>query len=542
MINADSLPIRRALLSVSDKTGLIEFAQVLRSFDTEIISTGGTARSLRDAGIEVRDVSEVTGFPEMMDGRVKTLHPRIHGGLLARREDAEHTRDAAAHGIEMIDMIVVNLYPFAATIARPGVTLDEAIENIDIGGPAMIRSAAKNHAHVAVVVAPDSYPDLTDELRRTGGSLARDTRNRLAVAAFRHTAEYDQRISDYLAPRLASANTSAHDSKPENTTAATHALPSELNLSLRKNHDLRYGENPHQHAALYTIDADSTQMSGIARAGVLHGKEMSYNNYVDADAAWALVCDLREPAAAIIKHTNPAGAACASTLAEAYARALAADPVSAFGGIVSFNRTLDAEAATLVTEIFTEVVIAPDYDSQALDILRAKKNLRVLRAEMLLNDPRAIELKQISGGLLAQTSDARPLTAADLRIVTRRQPGDSEIADLLFAWTICKHTKSNAIVYARDSAIVGVGAGQMSRVDSVRLAAERARNNNLDVAGSVLASDAFFPFRDGLDEAARHKITACIQPGGSVRDTEVIAAADEHGLAMIFTGIRHFRH
>ena len=311
---------------------------------------------------------------------------------------------------------------------------------------------------------------------------------------------------------------------------------------MRKNHDLRYGENPHQHAALYTIDSDSPQVSGIARAEVLHGKEMSYNNYVDADAAWALVCDLDRPAVAIIKHTNPAGAACASTLAEAYARALAADPVSAFGGIVSFNRTLDAEAAKLVTEIFTEVVIAPDYDAQALDILRSKKNLRVLRAAPLHSDPKAIELKQISGGLLAQTSDVRPLNATDLRTVTRRQPTEAEITDLLFAWTICKHTKSNAIIYARDSAIVGVGAGQMSRVDSVRLGAERARNNNLDIAASVLASDAFFPFRDGLDEATRHKITAVIQPGGSVRDAEVIAAADEHNLAMVFTGIRHFRH
>jgi phosphoribosylaminoimidazolecarboxamide formyltransferase/IMP cyclohydrolase len=532
----DSLPIRRALLSVSDKTTLIELANALRSFNVEIISTGGTAHTLRDEGIPVRDVSEITGFPEMMDGRVKTLHPHIHGGLLALRDNPGHTKSADAHGIVMIDLLVVNLYPFEATIKTPNVTLDDAIENIDIGGPAMIRSAAKNHAHVAVVTSPDAYTDIIAEIQLTGGALSLQTRRRLAVAAFQHTADYDAHIYTYLATALTQQSTSA--TSPTNTATATTRLPQILNLKLHKSADLRYGENPHQHGALYTTDANST---GIARAEVLHGKEMSYNNYVDADAAWQLVCDFQQPAAAIIKHTNPAGAALADTLAEAYRRALATDPVSAFGGIVSFNRIVDAETARLVTEIFTEVVIAPDYDDDALEILRAKKNLRVLRA----GTPQPTvetQLKQISGGILIQDADTHRLTPADLRIVTHRQPTDTEIADLLFAWTVCKHTKSNAIVYARDLATVGVGAGQMSRIDSVRLGAERARTNNLDPAASVLASDAFFPFRDGLDAAARHGITAIIQPGGSVRDDEVIAAANEHNLAMVFTGIRHFRH
>lgn len=532
----DLLPVRRALLSVSDKTNLIELANALTQFNVEIISTGGTARTLRDASIHVRDVSEVTGFPEMMDGRVKTLHPRIHGGLLALRDNPAHTEAADKHGINMIDLLVVNLYPFETTIKNPNVTLDDAIENIDIGGPAMIRSAAKNHAHVAVITAPDTYTDIIAELQHARGSLSLQTRRRLAVAAFQHTADYDAHIHTYLSHALTQRSTSANP--PANKETPPLPLSQTLNFKLHKSADLRYGENPHQHAALYTAEGTFT---GIARAEVLHGKEMSYNNYVDADAAWQLVCDFQEPAAAIIKHTNPAGAALAHTIAEAYRRALATDPVSAFGGIVSFNRTVDAETARLVTEIFTEVVLAPDYDDDALDILRTKKNLRVLRTGTP-QPTTETQLKQISGGILIQTSDTHRLTPDSLRIVTRRQPTDAEIADLLFAWTICKHTKSNAIIYARDLATVGVGAGQMSRVDSVRLGAERARTNNLDPAHTVLASDAFFPFRDGLDAAARHGITAIIQPGGSVRDDEVIAAADEHNLAMVFTGIRHFRH
>lgn len=536
------LPIRRALISVSDKTGLVDFARALHLLGVEIISTGGTARALRDASIPVRDISDITGFPEMMDGRVKTLHPRVHGGLLALRDDPAHTQSAQDHGIEMIDLLIVNLYPFEETIRKPDVTLGEAIENIDIGGPAMIRSAAKNHAHVAVVVSPDAYAEVTEELRRNDGTLSKETRGRLAVAAFHHTANYDQRIYNYLAPKLAPREADMHvlENLSESIAETTepNAMLSHINIRLRKTHDLRYGENPHQHAALYTTDSNDT---GIARAEVLHGKEMSYNNYVDADAAWQLVCDFDCPAAAIIKHTNPAGAAVADNLETAYRRALATDPVSAFGGIVAFNRTLDLTTARALTEIFTEVIIAPDYDDDALETLRTKKNLRVLRA----GDARAsteIQLKQISGGMLMQTPDTHRLTRTDLRTVTKRQPTETELADLLFAWTICKHTKSNAIIYARDLTTVGVGAGQMSRVDSVRLGAERARNNNVETANSVLASDAFFPFRDGLDEASRHGITAVIQPGGSVRDEELIAAADEHNLAMVFTGIRHFKH
>ncbi len=530
MTNIGLLPIRRALLSVSDKTNLIEFASALHAFNVEIISTGGTARALRDARIPVRDVSELTGFPEMMNGRVKTLHPLIHGGLLARRDNPAHLDAASEHGIGMIDMVVVNLYPFERTIAQEGVTREDAIENIDIGGPAMIRSAAKNFAHVAVIVSPDSYTEVTEELQRTGGSLSLQTRAAFAQQAFARTAEYDANIAAYLASNSLQPSTADAPFQISNLKF--------LNFKLHKSADLRYGENPHQHAALYTTDSEH---SGIARAEVLHGKEMSYNNYVDADAAWQLICDFDQPACAIIKHTNPAGASVADTLAESYRRALATDPVSAFGGIVAFNRRVDTEAARLVTEIFTEVIVAPEYDEAALVHLRTKKNLRVLRAG-IPQPTRETQLKQISGGILIQTPDTHRLTPADLRTVTKRHPTATEIADLLFAWTICKHTKSNAIVYARDLATVGVGAGQMSRVDSVRLGAERARNNNVEVAASVLASDAFFPFRDGLDEAARHNITAVIQPGGSVRDDEVIRAADEHNLTMVFTGIRHFRH
>ena len=533
--------IRRALLSVSDKTGLVEFARALAGFGVELLSTGGTAKALRAAGLAVRDVSEVTGFPEMLDGRVKTLHPRIHGGILAVRDNAGHARALAEHGIEPIDMVVVNLYPFEQTVAREGVTLEEAVEQIDIGGPSMVRSAAKNFRDVAVVVSPDLYAGLLDEMNRTGGALSLATRGSLAQKAFLRTSVYDTSISRYLG-----ANSRPAGFEQKAADAVTHldelvaagtppnALWAAFDLKLRKIFDLRYGENPHQHAALYDLEEEA----GIARAELLGGKEMSFNNYVDADAAWQLVCDFEEAACAVIKHMNPSGVGTAATPEEAYRRALATDPVSAFGGVVAFNRTVDERAARAVTEIFTEVVVAPDFDEAALEVLKSKKNLRVLRAGQARR-PEGLDFKRVSGGLLVQTRDTHRLRREDLKVVTRRAPSEEEVGALLFAWTVCKHTKSNAIVYAREGQTVGVGAGQMSRVDSVRIGAARAR---LPVEGSVLASDAFFPFRDGLDEAARHGIAAVIQPGGSVRDAEVIAAADEHGIAMVFTGVRHFRH
>ncbi|HVF23320.1 MAG TPA: bifunctional phosphoribosylaminoimidazolecarboxamide formyltransferase/IMP cyclohydrolase [Pyrinomonadaceae bacterium] len=507
--------IKRALISVSDKTGIIDFARELKHFNVEIISTGGTAKALRDAGIEVRDISDVTGFPEMMDGRVKTLHPRVHGALLGLRDNPEHVAAMNQHGIEPIDMVVVNLYPFAETINREGVTREEAIEQIDIGGPAMIRSAAKNAGAVAVVVDPKQYPQFIEELHQRGGSVSIPTLHRLAAEAFQHTAQYDAVVSSYL-------------------------TGSEMfSLTLTKITDLRYGENPHQVASLYQRQIGQRQNSGgLANSAILSGKEMSFNNYVDAEAAWQLVCDFRDTACAIIKHTNPAGVGLGQTAADAYVKALATDPVSAFGGIVAFNTSVDEAAAQEVTKIFTEVVIAPDYDATALELLQTKKNLRVIRMSSVARSEE-LQFRQISGGMLVQSADVHELHKDDLKVVTERQPTDEEIGALLFAWTVCKHTKSNAIVYARADQTVGVGAGQMSRVDSVKIGAMRAQ---LPVAGSVLASDAFFPFRDGLDEAARYGITAVIQPGGSMRDNEVIAAANEHGLAMVFTGVRHFKH
>ena len=507
--------IQRALISVSDKTGIVDLARELARFDIEIVSTGGTAKALRDAGLAVRDISEITGFPEMMDGRVKTLHPRVHGGLLALRDNVDHVAAMQEHEIQPIDLVVVNLYPFAETIKRAGVTREEAIEQIDIGGPAMIRSAAKNARDVAVVVSSDDYAEITKELNDHDGALSLNTRNRLAQKAFAHTAQYDLMVSAYLAD-------------------ASGPLPDRLSWTMNKISDLRYGENPHQQAALYRTSATG----GIANAEVLSGKEMSFNNYVDAEAAWQLVCDFEETACAIIKHTNPAGVGLGASSAEAYHKALATDPVSAFGGIVAFNTTVDVAAAQEATKIFTEVVIAPEYDAAALDVLRAKKNLRVIRMGAPI-EAKGIELKQVGGGMLVQTVDDLKLDPQQLKVVTVRKPSDEEIRALLFAWIVCKHTKSNAIVYARDGQTIGVGAGQMSRVDSVKIGAMRAQ---LPVVGSVLASDAFFPFRDGIDEAAKHGITAVIQPGGSVRDDEVIAAANEHGLAMVFTGVRHFKH
>ena len=551
-----------ALLSVSDKTGIVEFARALHALGTRLLSTGATPRLLADAALPVTAVAELTGFPEMLDGRVKTLHPRVHGGLLAVRDDAGHVAAMSEHGIEPIDMAVINLYPFEQTVARAGTTLEEAVEQIDIGGPAMVRSAAKNHADVAVVTAPELYADVLAEMREHDGALTAETRSQLALLAFARTALYDANISLFLSTHyplsarpawLVMFSQSIRHSveAPARVLDAAMteigkggevepALGDQIEIALDKIGDLRYGENPHQVAALY-----ATGETGVATAEVLAGKEMSFNNYIDADAAWQLVNDFEETACAIIKHTNPAGCALGATPEEAYRRALATDPVSAFGGIVAFNRAVDEGAARAVTEIFTEVVVAPGYDEAALAVLRAKKNLRVLLVkaggenESLLPD---YDYKKISGGMLVQTRDTRVLSPGELKVVTRRAPTEEELDALRFAWTVCKHTKSNAIVYARAGQTVGVGAGQMSRVDSVRIGAARARAHGLDPGGSVLASDAFFPFRDGLDEAARQRITAVIQPGGSVRDAEVIAAADEHDLAMVFTGARHFKH
>ncbi|MFN2500144.1 MAG: bifunctional phosphoribosylaminoimidazolecarboxamide formyltransferase/IMP cyclohydrolase [Pyrinomonadaceae bacterium] len=527
--------IRCALISVSDKTGIVDFARALKEFNVGIISTGGTAKALRDAGIEVRDVSDVTGFPEMMDGRIKTLHPKIHGALLGVRDNPEHEAAMRQHGIEPIDMVVVNLYPFEETIKREGVTLEEAIEQIDIGGPAMLRSAAKNFRDVAVVCNPDMYSEVMQNLNRNGGSLTLESRLQMANLTFMETGTYDSNIWSYLLD-YAFAGKTGIDSSSEAMQEEV-MLPSQA-IYLDKVSDLRYGENPHQSAALYKMEASEPLSEGIATSELLSGKEMSFNNYVDADAAWQLVCDFDELACAIIKHTNPAGVALGDSAEDAYRRALATDAISAFGGIVSFNRNVDEDAARAVVKIFTEVIIAPHYEPAALEILRTKKNLRVLRVASPAQS-HGLGYKQISGGMLVQTRDTHKLKREDLKVVTKREPTDDEIRDLLFAWTVCKHTKSNAIVYARDQQTVGVGAGQMSRVDSVKIGAMRAQ---LPVKGSVLASDAFFPFRDGIDEAAKHGITAVIQPGGSMRDAEVIAACDEHGLAMVFTGIRHFKH
>jgi len=522
--------IKRALISVSDKTGVGEFARVLADLGVEIISTGGTAAALRANGINVRDVSDVTGFPEMMDGRVKTLHPLIHGAFLALRDDKNHLASMQEHGIEFIDLVVVNLYPFEQTIAKEGVTVEDAIENIDIGGPAMIRSASKNWRDVAVVTDTSFYPEIIDELKANSGALSLRTRERLAAAAFMRTARYDATIAGFLEYHLSPA-------QPAGESSDEAVLPASTAIQLAKVTNLRYGENPHQQAALYTAG----QEGGIANAEQLHGKEMSYNNYVDADAAWELVNDLDELAVAIIKHTNPSGVALGSSNEEAYRRALSTDPVSAFGGIVAFNRRVDAGVAASVIEVFSEVIVAPDYDDEALEIFRSKKNLRVLRAEAGTGEDGSV-IKQISGGYLIQDADRHRLTQADLNVVTDRAPTDVELRSMLLAWAVCKHVKSNAIVFTNEQQTLGVGSGQMNRVDSVRIAAMRAERFDLPLVGAALASDAFFPFRDNVDEAAKFGIKAIIQPGGSMRDEEAIAAANEHGIAMAFTGVRHFRH
>jgi len=520
----DFKPIRRALLSVTDKTGLVEFAQALHKFNIELVSTGGTAKALREAGLPVRDVADLTGFPEMLDGRVKTLHPAIHGGLLYKRSDLAHATAVAAQGILPIDLVVVNLYAFEKTAAKPGVSVDELIENIDIGGPSMLRSAAKNFADVAVVTNTADYTILAEELRTNSGHLSRETRWRLARQAFAATAAYDSAIATTL------------EALPTENTAAS-VLPNTLRVNVPLKMPLRYGENPHQAAALYAR-ADAR---GIANAEQLQGKELSYNNLVDLDACWALVSEFAEaPAVAIIKHTNPCGAALGADVREAYIRALAADPVSAFGGVIGINREVDGPAASEIAKLFVEAIVAPSFTPEALAALGSKKNLRVLRIEPA---PEKTLLKQISGGYLVQQSDLAAITASELKIVTKRPPTPEELAALLFAWKICKHVKSNAIVYARSEQgfgqTVGIGAGQMSRVDAARFGAIKAA---LPLAGTVAASDAYFPFADGLEVVAQAGATAVIQPGGSVRDAEVIAAADRLGLAMAVTGVRHFRH
>jgi phosphoribosylaminoimidazolecarboxamide formyltransferase / IMP cyclohydrolase len=514
-------PIRRAILSVTDKTGVADFARALEQLGVELVSTGGTAKLLRDSGIRVMDIAELTGFPEMLDGRVKTLHPKVHGGILHIRDNPKHREAVSEHHIPVIDMVVVNLYAFEKTAARSGVTFEEIIENIDIGGPSMLRSAAKNFQDVAVVTNPAAYDQIVEELKRTGG-LSLATRWGLAKKAFATTAAYDTAISSAL------DNINAPGELPAEKTS----FPAALRLSFDKLADLRYGENPHQKAAVYS---DGTRL-GIANARQLQGKELSYNNLVDLDAAWDLCREFEDPMCAIIKHTNPCGAAVGSDVVTAYCRALEADPVSAFGGVIGINREIDEAAAEEIAKLFVEAIAAPGYSRGALERFAAKKNLRLL--EVKPAHPHTV-LRQVSGGMLLQDADVRPLAPSDLKVATKRAPSEHEMAALLFAWKICKHVKSNAVVYARSGQTLSVGAGQMSRVDSCKLGATKAV---LPLAGSVAASDAFFPFPDGVEEIARAGSTAVIQPGGSVRDNDVIGAADRLGLAMVFTGIRHFRH
>jgi phosphoribosylaminoimidazolecarboxamide formyltransferase/IMP cyclohydrolase len=523
--------IRRALLSVTDKTGLVEFAQGLAGFGVELISTGGTARVLREAGLAVKDISDLTGFPEMLDGRVKTLHPKVHGGLLYIRGNPEHEAAVAEHQIQPIDMVVVNLYAFEKTAAQPGVAFGHLIENIDIGGPSMVRSAAKNFEDVAIVTRVSDYPALLEEMKNTHGALGRETRWRLAKLAFATTAAYDSAIAGTL-ERIADAPAPDQPAAPD-----THALPTTLRINYGRAQSLRYGENPHQRAALYW---DGSGL-GVAGTKQLQGKELSFNNLVDLDACWELAQELKpsesdQPAVAIIKHTNPCGAATGATVLEAYRKALECDPVSAFGGVIGINQAVDGEAAEEIAKLFVEAIAAPAFTPQARERFAAKKNLRLV--EIHAAPPKPV-LKQVSGGLLLQDSDTGTVTESELKVVTWRPPTAAELRGLIFAWRVCKHVKSNAIVYARDGQTVGIGAGQMSRVDAARFGAMKAV---LPLQGTVAASDAFFPFPDGLEAVAQAGATAVIQPGGSVRDEEVITAADKLGIAMVFTGIRHFRH
>ena len=525
MSNDSFTPIRRALISVSDKTGIVEFARELTAQGVEILSTGGTYKLLCDEGIAAVEVSDYTGFPEMMAGRVKTLHPKVHGGILGRRgtDDAVMTE----HGINPIDMVVVNLYPFAETVARPDCDLPMAIENIDIGGPTMVRSAAKNHKDVAIVVNASDYDSIIADLKANNG-LNYNTRFDLAVKAFEHTAAYDGMIANYLGARVGVE-------EPE-------TFPRTFNTQFVKVQDMRYGENPHQRAAFY-VEENATEAS-VSTARQLQGKELSFNNVADTDAALECVKPFKEPACVIVKHANPCGVAIGGNILEAYNRAFQTDPTSAFGGIIAFNRELDAETAkAIVDRQFVEVIIAPTVSAQASEIVAAKPNVRLLECGEFAAQPgAAFDYKRVNGGLLVQDTDLGMVDASELQIVTKRQPTEQEIRDLLFCWEVAKFVKSNAIVYARNGQTIGIGAGQMSRVYSAKIAGIKAADEGLQVAGSVMASDAFFPFRDGIDSAAEAGIKAVIQPGGSMRDQEVIDAADEHGMAMVFTGMRHFRH
>jgi phosphoribosylaminoimidazolecarboxamide formyltransferase/IMP cyclohydrolase len=524
MSEGDLVKVRRALISVSDKTGIGEFASALSALGVELLSTGGTYKLLREQGLEVTEVAEYTGFPEMMDGRVKTLHPKVHGGILGRRGQDDEVM--ASHGISPIDMVVVNLYPFAATVARPDCTLEEAIENIDIGGPTMVRAAAKNHRFVNIVVNASDYDEIIAEMQATGGSTSLATRFDLAIKAYEHTAAYDGAIANHFGTRV---------------PGGSEQFPRTFNAQFHKAQDMRYGENPHQQAAFY-IESSPDEV-GIATARQIQGKALSYNNVADTDAALECVKNFEEPACVIVKHANPCGVAVAGTITEAYNLAFATDSESAFGGIIAFNRELDAAtAASIVERQFVEVIVAPVISSDASEIVGQKKNVRLLACGDWSQAKQALDYKRVNGGLLVQDRDLGMITEADLEVVTRQKPSEQQVKDLLFAWKVAKFVKSNAIVYASNGQTVGVGAGQMSRVNSARIAAIKAEHAGLPVKGSVMASDAFFPFRDGIDNAGERGIAAVIQPGGSIRDEEVIAAADEHGMAMVFTGMRHFRH
>ena len=516
--------VSRALLSVSDKSGIVEFARALAALGVQIVSTGGTAKLLEKEGIAVTEVSAYTGFPEMLDGRVKTLHPKIHAGLLARRDDPGHLAALRSAGIPPIDLLVVNLYPFQASVADPDCSFEEAIENIDIGGPTLLRAAAKNHAGVGAVVDPADYARVLEEMRSSGG-ISEATRFALAQKVFAHTAAYDGAIANYLSSLDAGRR--------------RREYPDVLSLQFARLQDLRYGENPHQSAALYR---DERPVAGsLATCRQLQGKELSYNNIADADAAWECVKSFAEPACVIVKHANPCGVATGASLAAAYEKAFKTDPGSAFGGILAFNRALDRAAAEAASQQFAEVIVAPRVEPEAQEVFAKKANVRVLEVP-LSHDVQAHDYKRVGGGLLVQTTDAKAVRRDELKVVTKKQPSESQWSDLLFAWRVAKFVKSNAIVFCRDGMTLGVGAGQMSRVDSSRLAAMKAQAAKLSLAGSVVASDAFFPFRDGLDVVAEAGAAAVIQPGGSVRDDEVIAAADERGVAMVLTGVRHFRH
>jgi len=517
--------IGRALVSVSEKSGVLDFARALAGYGVEILSTGGTAKLLRDAGIPVKDVSEFTGFPEMLDGRVKTLHPKVHGGILGMRENPAHVAKMQEHGIEPIDMVVVNLYPFEATVAKPDCTMEDAIENIDIGGPTMLRSAAKNNRDVTVIVDHADYATILEEMAKSGGSVSRETNFRLAVKVYQHTAAYDGAISNWLGAR---------------TGEGVAPYPDTLTLQYKLAQGMRYGENPHQSGAFY-VEKGAKEAS-ISTASQLQGKELSYNNIGDTDAALECVKQFTEPACVIVKHANPCGVAVAANIFEAYDAAYKTDPESAFGGIIAFNRELDETTArAIVDRQFVEVIIAPKVTEAASEVVSAKKNVRLMECGFWPEQSAArLDFKRVNGGMLVQDADLELFS--ELKVVTKRAPSDAEMEDLLFTWKVAKFVKSNAIVYGRGNATVGVGAGQMSRVNSARIAAIKAEHAGIPVQGAVMASDAFFPFRDGLDNAAAAGVTAVIQPGGSMRDAEVIAAADEHGIAMVFTGMRHFRH